>query len=41
VKITVSGRQTHGAMPWLGVDPIVVSAQIVLSLQTIVSASSM
>ena len=37
VKITVSGRQTHGAMPWLGVDPIVISAQIVLALQTIVS----
>jgi amidohydrolase len=37
VKITVSGRQTHGAMPWLGVDPIVVSAQIVLALQTIIS----
>jgi amidohydrolase len=37
IKITVSGRQTHGAMPWLGVDPIVVSAQIVLALQTIVS----
>jgi amidohydrolase len=37
VKITVSGRQTHGAMPWLGIDPIVVSAQIVLALQTIVS----
>ncbi|MES2355004.1 MAG: amidohydrolase [Pseudomonadota bacterium] len=37
VKITVSGRQTHGAMPWRGVDPIVVSAQIVLGLQTIVS----
>ena len=37
IKITVSGRQTHGAMPWLGVDPIVVSAQIVLALQTIIS----
>ncbi len=37
VKITIDGRQTHGAMPWLGVDPIVVSAQVVLGLQTIVS----
>jgi amidohydrolase len=37
IKITVSGRQTHGAMPWLGIDPIVVSAQIVLGLQTIIS----
>ena len=36
-KITVQGKQTHGAAPWLGVDPIVTSAQIVLGLQTIVS----
>src|SRR2546430_2038257 len=36
-KITVRGRQTHGAYPWLGVDPIVVAAQIVLGLQTIPS----
>ncbi|MFN9389877.1 MAG: amidohydrolase [Betaproteobacteria bacterium] len=37
LRITVKGRQTHGAAPWAGVDPIVVSAQIVLGLQTIVS----
>lgn len=37
LKITVQGKQTHGASPWLGVDPIVTSAQIVLGLQTIVS----
>jgi amidohydrolase len=37
LKITVQGKQTHGAAPWLGVDPIVTSAQIVLGLQTIVS----
>ncbi len=36
-SITVRGRQAHGASPWLGVDPIVVSAQIVSALQTIVS----
>jgi amidohydrolase len=36
-RIVVKGRQTHGAMPWAGVDPIVVAAQIVLGLQTIVS----
>jgi amidohydrolase len=36
-SITVKGRQTHGAMPWAGVDPIVVSSQIILGLQTIVS----
>jgi amidohydrolase len=37
VRITVRGRQTHGAAPWDGVDPIVVSAQIITALQTIVS----
>ncbi len=36
-EITVSGRQTHGAQPWAGVDPIVVGSQIVLGLQTLVS----
>lgn len=35
--IKVKGRQTHGAMPWAGVDPIVLSAQIITGLQTIVS----
>jgi amidohydrolase len=35
--ITVKGRQSHGAMPWLGADPIVSAAQIVLGLQTIQS----
>ena len=37
IRILVNGRQTHGAMPWRGVDPIVISSQIVLGLQTIVS----
>ena len=36
-EIIVKGRQTHGSAPWRGVDPIVVGAQIVTSLQTIVS----
>jgi amidohydrolase len=36
-QITVKGKQTHGARPWDGVDPVVVSAQIVLGLQTIAS----
>ncbi len=35
--IKVKGKQSHGAAPWMGIDPIVVSAQIVLGLQTIVS----
>jgi amidohydrolase len=38
-EIIVKGRQTHGSAPWRGVDPIVVGAQIVTSLQTIVSRS--
>ena len=37
LKISVKGRQTHGAAPWGGVDPIVVAAQIILGLQTIPS----
>src|SRR5262249_30881372 len=36
-RITVTGRGTHGARPWQGVDPIVIASQIVLGLQTIVS----
>lgn len=35
--IKVKGKQSHGAAPWMGIDPIVVSAQIILGLQTIVS----
>jgi amidohydrolase len=36
-RIVVKGKQTHGARPWGGVDPIVVASQIVLGLQTIAS----
>jgi amidohydrolase len=36
-EIHVQGRQTHGAQPWAGVDPIVVGAHIVTALQTVVS----
>ena len=36
-KIVVKGKQTHGARPWDGVDPVVVSSQIVVGLQTIAS----
>ncbi|WP_316746427.1 amidohydrolase [Pedobacter gandavensis] len=37
LKITVTGKQAHGAYPWSSIDPIVISAQIVNNLQTIVS----
>lgn len=36
-KITVHGVQAHGASPWMGIDSVVVSAQIINALQTIVS----
>jgi amidohydrolase len=35
--IKVMGKQTHGSRPWSGVDPIVASAQIINSVQTIIS----
>lgn len=37
MKITVKGKPSHGAYPWLSVDPIVTASQIVYSLQTVVS----
>jgi amidohydrolase len=39
-SIAVRGRQTHGALPWAGIDPIVVASQIVLGLQTVISRQS-
>lgn len=36
-SITVKGKGSHGSQPWAGIDPIVVSAQIIEGLQTIVS----
>lgn len=35
--IKVKGKGSHGASPWAGIDPIVVSAQIINGLQQIVS----
>lgn len=32
---TIHGKQTHGAYPHLGVDPVVMAAQAILALQTI------
>lgn len=38
--ITIKGKQSHGAQPWLSVDPVVIGAQIIEALQTIVSRQS-
>ncbi|MCW5910591.1 MAG: amidohydrolase [Cyclobacteriaceae bacterium] len=37
VDIVVKGKGAHGATPWDSVDPVVVAAQIIQGLQTIVS----
>lgn len=37
LRVRIIGKQTHAGQPWNGVDPIVVSAQVILGLQTIVS----
>jgi amidohydrolase len=37
LKITITGKQAHGAYPWSSIDPVVVAAQIINNLQTIVS----
>ncbi len=34
-ELTIEGRQTHGAAPHLGVDPIVMASQVVMAFQTI------
>jgi amidohydrolase len=36
-SIKILGRQAHGSTPWMSIDPIVVSAQIINGLQTIIS----
>jgi len=36
-RITIAGRQTHGALPWRGVDPIVTAADLIVTAQNIVS----
>lgn len=37
MKIIIKGKPSHGAYPWFSVDPIVVSAEIINNLQTVVS----
>jgi len=39
-EIEVTGKQTHGSTPWAGTDPIVIAAQIINGLQTIISRES-
>lgn len=39
-EIKVKGRQTHGAYPWAGIDPIAVATQIYTGLQMIVARRS-
>ncbi len=39
-QIKVKGKQTHGAYPWLGTDPIAVATQIYTGLQLIVARQS-
>lgn len=36
-RVIVRGRQTHGALPWNGIDPITISSQVISNLQSIVS----
>ena len=38
--IKVKGKGSHGSQPWLGIDPIQISAQIIEGLQNIVSRQS-
>ena len=38
--IKIKGKASHGSQPWLGIDPISISAQIINNLQTIVSRQS-
>jgi len=40
VTIKINGKQSHGAYPWNGVDPIAVAAQIYTGLQMVVSRES-
>lgn len=36
-SIKIKGKQSHGAQPWLGIDPVVIGTQIIQGLQTIIS----
>jgi amidohydrolase len=36
-RVSIIGKQSHAAMPWVGVDPIVASAHVITAVQTIAS----
>ena len=38
--VHVKGKQSHGSQPWSGVDPILISAQIINGFQSIISRES-
>ncbi len=40
IEIEVEGKQAHGAYPWMSIDPVVTSAQIINAIQTVVSRKS-
>lgn len=40
IEIDIQGKQAHGAYPWQSIDPVVVGAQIINSIQTVVSRMS-
>ncbi|WP_431284106.1 M20 aminoacylase family protein [Humitalea sp. 24SJ18S-53] len=37
IEITIRGKGAHGAMPHQGIDPVVIAAQIVTALQSVVA----
>lgn len=39
-EIKIKGKQTHGAYPWAGIDPVAVATQIYTGLQMIVARRS-
>jgi len=38
--VKIKGKQTHGARPWSGVDPVYISAKIIDGFQSIISRES-
>ncbi len=38
--VKIKGKGSHGSQPWLGIDPIAISAQVIQGLQNIVSRQS-